>query len=1738
MNEPGETVARPAVGETVSRVDPDSAASLVRILDQYLADVQAGRAPDHAQILAQHPALAAQLEPCLAGIEFIARAAGPAGPARAENPARLGDFQIVREVGRGGMGVVYEAEQLSLKRRVALKVLRFGVVADEDAMLRFQREAETVARLHHTNIVPIFAVGSEEGVSYFAMQFVEGRSLADVAAEGKIAGRPAAPEQVARWALQAAEALGHAHCRGVIHRDVKPSNLLLDAEGLVWLTDFGLAKRADEVTLTLSGVIMGTPRYMSPEQARAAREPVDHRSDLYSLGATLYELATGQPVFDAESARDVITQILNGEPVAPRRHCRTLPRDLETIILKCLQKDPARRYATADDLAGDLRSFVLGHSIRARRPNLAERLVRLARRHRMSAALVAVAMAVSIAATLGGLVAGRWYNERRLGHVVVNSDMPLTVEILDPDRDTPATDPFTAPTRMPVPLREGVYEARVSAPGKLGQTYRLLIDRGKELSYSFTLDDPNLWDAPAKDQVDLVRAMASGAEGRPDLVVLGQGTLRRLDGKTGRRVWENEKLGDALPQGWQPLNQPLDRTPFGQDAALAEPAPDLDGDGAPDLVWAARRSASLVACSGKTGAVLWSHHARAQGNPKYAPVTGRVVGDPVTIDADGDGTPDLVTAFGTNQPPASRFGFDAGPGPIWIDAVSGRSGRRLWRFDGGESTYPPAVVVLEGRSCVGVVTGSRWLALDPKTGREVVPALQMKSAPAAPPVYADLDRDGRPELLTVGGTGPSGTVSAHVLATGRLLWSQPVTLGRGADFRIDRHRHGGTADSPLVVDLDGDGQCEVIAPGGAPPRLPMYAPAGVQVLDGATGRVRWRHLAKATGRGHGFREAPDLDGDGVRDIVEASVFQQFFGPNPNEWYLYIDALSGKDGRTLWWWNHAIERGRADTLASLTSWQSGRDGRPELIVGLREGVAGTTFILEGGSGRLVHTIASVAAPGVADLDADGRLDLWYVQGNRIQAIRGSDPEAWRWADHWEPAADYDHDGITDLIRHHSYYQLPTTAAISGRDGRLLWTAGINSGVDGFNPAYYQPRTLGEIGAGFDLDGDGTPDLIVEKVSMSTDGQTHRLDLPIAAISGKTGATLWTPDTIDMEHDGAANASLWGLDVEDLDGDKRPEVLVYHDLHHTNPGGGPIRWQQAWLTLLSGRDGSVRWHRRLDPDHDETRNRPSLAFPHALADLNGDGFRDAILAHVVSTQGDSWSYDLGAFDGKTGARLWHDALGAPMRKNDISAQPGDCAVFAEDLDGNGTAEIVVREQATGPGENSRFSIAVRDGATGARRWEWHRDVPGHSVTLGLARLGRGECRAIVLRLPDGRGKDEILVLDARGAARQRRGALGGLGLQAYDLDGDGADELVFLDGDALRVTRHGCVEDAWSRAGVARTRWEAYRELRPARTSTFAVSFVLQQPERDAMNIRVLDIRPARATSPATIVVNQRLGLDGTTGRVLWETAPNRSVLDFDDQRKAVLALERTGDATLARLIPSSADGLGRGEPPGLNVRTADPRRVIELPWAQAFRFSSIFALLLVAMIDGLLALGIVVFPGWLVLRTLRPPWRMSLASLLHWPLAAAISSGGFVLLIGLVRVLPVINGTPGAPLPLRDDVMAAAIVLAGLPVVALVARLGADAWHRRWRRLTALLGLWLAVSAALAGLLIWFDPRLDPLDLYTCESWPTIVAPGAYATGLVLVIWAVLKGIVVAAFRVGRPLWERVARHHRPVKADA
>src|SRR5262249_47703342 len=470
----------------MSDADDARDALLSELADEYAARYRAGERPRLREYLNRYPELAThirELFPAMIAIERVKEhqhdgweeAAAPPSPAWQQ----LGDFRIIREIGKGGMGIVYEAEQVSLGRRVALKVLPKQLLADDRTKHRFEREAKAAAKLHHTNIVPVFGVGEHDGLPYYVMQFIHGAGLDVVIKElarmepgGKLragsyptshrdasaiaqslatgvfqstaaddsravttphvpySSPPASAagpsellsfnssvsltgqsesrsssksrkltywQSVARIGMQVADALEYAHRQGILHRDIKPSNLLLDTRGTVWITDFGLAKADDQQNLTHSSDVLGTLRYMPPEAFDGNTDP---RSDVYSLGLTLYELLCLRPAFDKNQRMHLTKQVTTDEPVRMDRLNRQMPRDLVTIVHKAIERDPAHRYRTATELRADLQHCIADEPIQARRVSPTERFVRWSRRNPVVAGLLA-----SVAILLVGVAA-------------------------------------------------------------------------------------------------------------------------------------------------------------------------------------------------------------------------------------------------------------------------------------------------------------------------------------------------------------------------------------------------------------------------------------------------------------------------------------------------------------------------------------------------------------------------------------------------------------------------------------------------------------------------------------------------------------------------------------------------------------------------------------------------------------------------------------------------------------------------------------------------------------------------------------------------------------------------------------------------------------------------------------------------------------------------------------------------------------------------------------------------------------------------------------------------------------------------------------------------------------------------------------------------------------------------------------------------------------------------------------
>src|SRR3989442_12074213 len=308
------------------------------------------------------------------------------------------------------MGIVYKARQVSLGRIVAVKMVLFGPLSSPEFVKRFRSEAAAAASLLHPNIVAIHEVGVHQGQQYFAMDYVEGHSLAKLLASGPLPARRAAS-----CLKTIAEAIHYAHDRGILHRDLKPSNVLIDANDQPRVTDFGLARRLEgDSELTVTGQVLGSPNYMPPEQATGKRGKVSRRSDVYSLGAMLYHLLTGRPPFVGEALTDTLEQVLNADPVSPRLLNPSVPRDLETICLKCLEKEPDKRYATAQALADELGRFLNNEPVHARPVSRAEKIWRWGRRKPVVAGLVAAVIVLLLTVTIGSPIALFRINRERL----------------------------------------------------------------------------------------------------------------------------------------------------------------------------------------------------------------------------------------------------------------------------------------------------------------------------------------------------------------------------------------------------------------------------------------------------------------------------------------------------------------------------------------------------------------------------------------------------------------------------------------------------------------------------------------------------------------------------------------------------------------------------------------------------------------------------------------------------------------------------------------------------------------------------------------------------------------------------------------------------------------------------------------------------------------------------------------------------------------------------------------------------------------------------------------------------------------------------------------------------------------------------------------------------------------------------------------------------------------------------
>ena len=718
--------------------------SFEEILADYLADVDAGASPDRDAILADHP------DPPAAHRAFFAngdRLDSLAAPFR-EDPANdetmlvgaatnsatmpdaidlpagsrlqyFGDYEILKELGRGGMGVVFKAKQVSLGRLVALKLIRAAELASEDDLRRFQNEAEAVAGLDHPGIVPIIEVGDHEGRKYFSMKLVVGRGLDDLKSRYRDD-----PRAAARLLADVARAVHHAHQRGILHRDLKPSNILVDEEQRPHVTDFGLAKRVEaDAGMTQSGAIMGTPSYMAPEQASGKRGSVTTASDVYGLGAVLYDLLAGGPPFGEDSVLETLVAVQEREPSPIRPRNPKVDRDLETICLKCLEKDQRLRYKSAEALADDLDRWLAGQPIAARPVTAMERAWKWARRHPAIAGLAA-GLAAAVVVGLAGisLLYLRAESQRRMAIEARNEAMMAEASSrVARDLEAKARTEAEASGRAAIESRDraeaGLYVNRINLAqqywqnGNVGQSDRILDAcpeplRRWEWRYLKRLDHPELFTLPGN----------------------GQFTSGLSFNRDGRRMAAFASSGDAGVQVW--------------DLASRKPLSTVS-------LMATRLGRTFTACAMAPDGSAFALGDQAGQVTLFDAATGKPVREIGGLDG---GVNSL--AFSPDGKLLAAARFDSQDGAPLIPALAPRRkmGLKVWKLDGGAVVFnPPDVGVAaafspDGRYLLAFKRNTA-LRIDPRTP-ELLGALWRTSE------WSELRTLGAVRLLVVRRDGP------------------------------------------------------------------------------------------------------------------------------------------------------------------------------------------------------------------------------------------------------------------------------------------------------------------------------------------------------------------------------------------------------------------------------------------------------------------------------------------------------------------------------------------------------------------------------------------------------------------------------------------------------------------------------------------------------------------------------------------------------------------------------------------------------------------------------------------------------------------------------------------------------------------------------------------------------------------------------------------------------------------------
>ncbi|MBI2923113.1 MAG: PQQ-binding-like beta-propeller repeat protein [Planctomycetes bacterium] len=1194
---------------------------------------------------------------------------------------RFGKFVRTRKLGSGGMGEVWQAWDEELSRWVALKLLK-GTDAEEIA--RFKREAQTAARLTHPNIAAIFDVGEESGRHWIAMQFVEGQTLKTWPRTDR--------RLLVRLVRDAARAVEFANRQGVIHRDLKPDNLMATGKGdgaHAYVMDFGLARATEGASdLSVTGQILGTPNYMPPEQAHGER--ADARADVYSLGATLYEILTDRRPFTGENVYATLKKVMEDDPVAPRRIDPSVDADLETIVLKCLEKERNRRYASAGDLADELDRFLKGEAISSRPASVLYRARKFVKR-RTSLVAAGALLAAGIGAGLWVLL---WPGSARVTSTPEGAE--ILVDGRPTGRATPASVVLWPPGRHVIGVRlDRHLDASGEARPRAGQEVDVSFALEKTTGFVSVVTKPRGAEAVWRrdgTEIPLGRTPVDRAEvpRGPGTIVLRTARYSPLEAvvqvepgalatveKTLQPIYGSLAI-ESDQTGLQATYTPMDREDVA-DGHVPVPIPDMAlalGRWRFTFVGAGRfprvREIEIVEnrplrirahlepilrrrlpLPSPAAALAVADFDRdgladvaARSNDGFVHAVSGADGSelwkfyeggtdmgealpevPLVADLDGDGVPDVA--------------FAAGSGTVY--AVSGRNGSEIWAASPElffRQAAQPADMNGDGVPDVVGTGAKRVMALSGRDGRVVWEA-EAKDELGASPAVGDLDGDGTPEV---------------VVAT-----TKGVAAYSGSEKLWEAEYDDPAWDAPMLADVNGDGVRDVVA---------ASRTAGLLAFSGKDGELFWQNEALATVRRASL--AIRIDGDAVPDFVAATETN-------------VVAVSGATGMLLW---QVLASSGNEGWIDMAGADVNGDGVDDAFVGPLHGRI-LAFSGKDGTALWEEGIAASTGPALADADGDGIAECVAADAQGVQFLAGSARTGdWSVAidgvmEFARPCRDLDGDGTGEVAVEDIKGSL---AILSGATGDRLWKA------EGGREADMAPIVA-------DLDGDGSPEVLAMlRGTESGKGwmavYSTRAAEPIASYPWADGGSAW-PEALDVNGDGRMDGLGWaegtrsrflaagcGLEpaaveigaaaesppgLADRDHDGRPEWLAVWSpagvLAFRLPGGEPM-----WEVVLAV----------------EQRTAP------LLRDVDGDGEPDAV---VRGADG------IVAISGKTGEILWTIAL------EGVAVTP-----VVEDLDGDGAADVVTAAD---------LEVAAWSGRSGGRLWTAPGfDMPSTPLVLDLA------------------------------------------------------------------------------------------------------------------------------------------------------------------------------------------------------------------------------------------------------------------------------------------------------------------------------------------------------------------------------------------------------------------------------------